>query len=93
MNDMVGRDDLLLLALDALRYDAAQEAWRAGAAPKLAQWLPASGWGERHTPGTFTYAARDLPRRIPAHAGPAWASWHATDQGIPRRGGKCSRTM
>jgi hypothetical protein len=57
MNDVIGRDDLLLITFDTLRYDVAQEAWRAGVTPNLARWLPVSGWEERHTPGSFTYAA------------------------------------
>jgi hypothetical protein len=57
MNDVVGRDDLLLLTLDTLRYDVAQEAWRTGRTPNLAARLPATGWERRHTPGNFTYAA------------------------------------
>src|SRR3989440_9221400 len=57
MNDVVGRDDLLMITFDTLRYDVAQEAWREGTTPNLARWLPALGWEERHTPGSFTYAA------------------------------------
>jgi hypothetical protein len=57
MNDVVGRDDLLFITLDTLRYDVAQEAWRDGDTPNLAGRLPGSGWERRHTPGTFTYAA------------------------------------
>jgi hypothetical protein len=57
MNDIVGRDDLLLVTLDTLRYDVAQATWRDGATPNLAKRLPATGWERRHTPGTFTYAA------------------------------------
>jgi hypothetical protein len=57
MNDVVGRDDLLLMTFDTLRYDVAQDCWRQGKTPYLNQRLPASGWEERHTPGSFTYAA------------------------------------
>src|SRR5579884_3283892 len=57
MNEVVGRDDLLLMTFDTLRYDVAQEAWRTGQTPNLAQRLPAEGWERRHTPGSFTYAA------------------------------------
>jgi arylsulfatase A-like enzyme len=45
------------VTLDTLRYDVAEEELRAGRTPNLAAILPASGWEERHTPGTFTYAA------------------------------------
>ena len=48
--------DLLLIVLDTLRYDVAVAEWRGGGTPHLARRLPA-GWEERHTPGSFTYAA------------------------------------
>jgi hypothetical protein len=57
MNDVVGRDDLLLMTFDTLRYDVAQDAWRRGLLPNLARRLPATGWQRRHSPGNFTYAA------------------------------------
>jgi hypothetical protein len=57
MNEVVGRDDLLLITFDTLRYDVAQDAWRKGETPHLAQRLPPSGWECRHSPGNFTYAA------------------------------------
>lgn len=57
MNAIVGRCDLLLLTLDTLRYDVAQQAWEAGELPVLGQHLPATGWERRHTPANFTYAA------------------------------------
>jgi hypothetical protein len=51
-----GRRDLLLLTLDALRYDVAVRALATGRTPNLAALLP-GGWEERHSPATFTYAA------------------------------------
>jgi Sulfatase len=57
MNEVVGRDDLLFITLDTLRYDVAQQAWAEGRTPNLARWLGAAGWEKRHTPGNFTYAA------------------------------------
>jgi hypothetical protein len=57
MNEVVGRDDLLWIIFDTLRYDVAQEVWRQGSLPNLARWLPESGWECRHTPGSFTYSA------------------------------------
>ncbi len=57
MNEVVGRDDILLLTFDTLRFDVAQEAWHAGRTPNLARRLPVDGWERRHTPGNFTYAA------------------------------------
>ena len=49
--------DVLFLSFDTLRYDVAQAAFEAGELPTLARVLPTSGWEERHSPGTFTYAA------------------------------------
>ncbi len=51
-----GRRDLLLVTLDALRYDAASRALSAGLTPNLAALLP-GGWEARHSPATFTFAA------------------------------------
>ena len=57
MNQVVGRDNLLLMTFDSLRYDVAQDAWREQETPNLARLLPATGWERRHSPGTFTFAA------------------------------------
>ena len=57
MRRIVGHRDLLLLTLDTLRFDVAQALWREGRTPHLAALLPAGGWEERHSPGSFTYAA------------------------------------
>ncbi|HEV3115585.1 MAG TPA: STM4013/SEN3800 family hydrolase, partial [Gemmataceae bacterium] len=57
MNEVVGRDDLLMITLDTLRYDVAQDTWHKDRSPNLASRLPATGWEMRHTPGSFTYAA------------------------------------
>ncbi|TNM29557.1 STM4013/SEN3800 family hydrolase [Streptomyces sedi] len=57
MNEVVGRDDLLLLTLDTLRYDVAAELAAAGELPGLAAHLPGGAWEERHAPGSFTYAS------------------------------------
>ncbi|WP_069812196.1 STM4013/SEN3800 family hydrolase [Streptomyces sp. TP-A0874] len=57
MNEVVGRDDLLLLTLDTLRYDVAQELAAAGRLPNLVRHLPGGRWEERHAPGSFTYAS------------------------------------
>jgi hypothetical protein len=53
----VGQGDIVLLTFDTLRYDVAVAEWAAGRTPNLAAVLPMSGWEERHTPGSFTYAA------------------------------------
>ncbi|MFF2650179.1 STM4013/SEN3800 family hydrolase [Streptomyces sp. NPDC058045] len=74
MNDIVGSHDLLLVTLDTLRYDVAQESAAAGRTPNLARHLPAGGWERRHAPGSFTYASHQamfagfLP--TPAEPGP-----------------------
>lgn len=57
MNEVVGRDDLLLLTLDTLRYDVAVAETTAGRLPNLAAALPNGAWEERHAPGNFTYAS------------------------------------
>jgi hypothetical protein len=57
MNDVVGRHDIVLVTLDTLRYDVAQELHRTGRTPRLAALLPEEGWELRHAPGNFTYAS------------------------------------
>lgn len=57
MNEVVGTHDVLFLVFDTLRYDVAIEEWAAGRTPNLARVLPKTGWEQRHTPGSFTFAA------------------------------------
>jgi hypothetical protein len=57
MHDIVGSHDVVFITLDTLRFDVAQAEFAAGRLPHLARYLPPGGWEERHTPGTFTYAA------------------------------------
>lgn len=57
MRAIVGRRDLLLITLDTLRYDAAQQCYERGELPLLGPLLPPGGWERLHTPGSFTYAA------------------------------------
>lgn len=57
MNDLMNHCDLLFITLDTLRYDVAQTCWEAGALPHFSAWLSPNGWEQRHTPGSFTYAA------------------------------------
>ncbi|MET9344070.1 STM4013/SEN3800 family hydrolase [Nonomuraea sp. NPDC003804] len=57
MNAVIGSHDLLLVTLDTLRYDVAADLLAAGRLPTLAAVLPGGVWEERHTPGSFTYAA------------------------------------
>ncbi len=54
---LIGTYDVLWITLDTLRYDVAQQEFLAGRLPGFAQHLPASGWEERHSPASFTYAA------------------------------------
>jgi hypothetical protein len=54
---LIGTHDVLLVTLDTLRYDVAQECLRAGSTPNLAALLPGGQWEARHSPGNFTYAA------------------------------------
>ncbi|MFT3698897.1 MAG: STM4013/SEN3800 family hydrolase [Kofleriaceae bacterium] len=55
MNEIVGTHDIALITLDTLRYDVAREELAAGRTPNLAQLV--GTWQERHSPGSFTYAA------------------------------------
>lgn len=55
--DLIGHLDVVLVTLDSLRLDVARAALQAGDTPHLAALLPPGGWEERHTPGSFTYAA------------------------------------
>lgn len=57
MHDIVSSHDVVLITLDTLRFDVAQAEFAAGRLPHLARYLSPQGWEERHTPGTFTYAA------------------------------------
>lgn len=57
MNAIVGTRDIALVTLDTLRYDVACDALARGLTPTLAALLPGGAWEERHTPGSFTYAA------------------------------------
>jgi len=56
MNAVVGRKDIVFLTLDTLRYDVAEACFRNGETPHLGRIFP-GGWEERHSPGSFTYAA------------------------------------
>ncbi|HZX38837.1 MAG TPA: STM4013/SEN3800 family hydrolase [Streptomyces sp.] len=57
MTEVVGRDDLLLVTLDTLRFDVAAELAATGRIPNLARHLPGGVWEKRHAPGSFTYAS------------------------------------
>jgi arylsulfatase A-like enzyme len=53
----LGTGDIVLVTFDTLRFDVATEEMAASRTPNLASVLPLSTWEERHTPGSFTYAA------------------------------------
>jgi hypothetical protein len=57
MNRVVGSHDIALITLDTLRFDVARDLLAEGRTPSLASVLPEGGWEERHSPGSFTYAA------------------------------------
>lgn len=54
---IIGTHDVLFVTLDTLRYDVAAASLAAGRTPFLSSILPRRAWEERHTPGSFTYAA------------------------------------
>jgi hypothetical protein len=56
-SELIGTHDVLLMTLDTLRLDVAEEALAAGWTPNLARLLPGGRWERRHTPGSFTYSA------------------------------------
>lgn len=56
MNAVIGAHDVVFVTLDTLRFDVADQQFRAGHLPNLAAVHPA-GWERRHSPGSFTYAA------------------------------------
>ena len=56
LRQCVPQRDVVLLTLDALRYDTALLARQQGRTPTLDALLP-DGWERRHSPGTFTYAS------------------------------------
>lgn len=53
---LAGSCDIIMLTLDALRYDVAITAHQTGQTPNFSTLFP-DGWQERHSPGSFTYAA------------------------------------
>lgn len=54
---LVGSHNMLFITLDTLRYDVACAMLTAGRTPNLAALLPGGKWEQRHSPGSFTYAA------------------------------------
>lgn len=54
---LIGTHDVLFMTLDTLRYDVSCATLAQGRTPNLAAVLPDGRWEERHSPGSFTYAA------------------------------------
>lgn len=52
MNDIVGKQDILFVCLDTLRYDVAIKEELNGATPVLNKY---GKWEKRHAPGNYTY--------------------------------------
>lgn len=59
LREGLGRRDVVILTLDALRYDVAASALAAGQTPHLAALLGPEGWERRHSPATFTLPAHE----------------------------------
>lgn len=53
----LGRSNVLLMTLDALRFDVAAAALASGRTPTLASIMPDGAWEKRHSPSSFTYGA------------------------------------
>lgn len=72
VRSLIGTHDVLLMTIDALRYDVARDALARGETPHLAAVLPFEGWEPRHSPGSFTYAAHHafLAGFLPTPAAP-----------------------
>ena len=56
-NQLIGTHDILFVTLDTLRFDVAMDALERGLTPCLQMLLPGRRWEQRHSPGSFTYAA------------------------------------
>lgn len=73
MNTVIGTCDLVFVTLDTLRYDVARQSHENGETPNFARLFP-SGWEERHSPGSFTYAAHQafFAGFLPTPVRPPW---------------------
>jgi hypothetical protein len=54
---LLGSHDVLMITLDTLRCDVAQDLAARGELPVLSRFLGEDGWQRRHSPANFTYAA------------------------------------
>jgi hypothetical protein len=57
INTLIGTHDVFFATIDTLRYDVAHDMLEAGRTPNLASVLPGRTWEQRHSPGSFTFAA------------------------------------
>ena len=57
VRQLIPTHDVLLITLDTLRYDVAEQAANAGKTPFLSRLIPGGRWERRHSPGNFTFAA------------------------------------
>ena len=56
-HEVVGTHNVLFVTLDTLRYDVAVRAIVEDKIPQIQSVLPGGEWEQRHSPGSFTYAA------------------------------------
>ncbi len=56
-NEVIGTHHILFVTLDTLRYDVAVQATIENKIPQIQSVLPNGQWEQRHSPGSFTYAA------------------------------------
>ncbi len=57
VRQLIGTHDVLFMTFDTLRYDVAHNCLEEGRTPFLKSILPGQRWENRHSPGTFTFAA------------------------------------
>ncbi len=57
MKKIVDTHDIVFITLDSLRFDVASEAFNEGATPHFFTLMSGQNWEERHSPGSFTFAA------------------------------------
>lgn len=57
VRQLIPSHDFVLITLDTLRYDVAEQAASAGKTPFLSRLIPRGCWERRHSPGSFTFAA------------------------------------
>ncbi len=92
MNAVVGTHDLIMITLDTLRDDVAQELLSEGRTPTLARWLAPQGWQTCYSPGSFTYAAHHAffagflptPKRPGVHPRRFATAFHGSTTITPR---------